>query len=97
VGVRVGVATFIGSETIPSACYILSDESGIPFYSTSNGYNKGQKYYRGKNVFLPVPGTPLLLRSLFQTSSFQPYVLQISGLHLWYYRNSKREIGIQVK
>jgi len=22
----------------PSACYILSDESSIPFYSTSNGY-----------------------------------------------------------
>jgi len=23
---------------LPSACYILSDESSIPFYSTSNGY-----------------------------------------------------------
>jgi len=23
--------------TLPSACYILSDESSIPFYSTSNG------------------------------------------------------------
>jgi len=30
---------FVGSETLPSACYILSDESSIPFYSTSNGYN----------------------------------------------------------
>jgi len=29
---------FVGSETLPSACYILSDESSIPFYSTSNGY-----------------------------------------------------------
>jgi len=28
------------SETLPSACYILSDESSIPFYSTSNGYDK---------------------------------------------------------
>jgi len=28
------------SETLPSACYILSKESRIPFYSTSNGYNK---------------------------------------------------------
>jgi len=28
----------MGSETLPSACYILSDESSIPFYSTSNGY-----------------------------------------------------------
>jgi len=28
---------FMGSETFPSACYILSDESSIPFYSTSNG------------------------------------------------------------
>jgi len=25
-------------ETLPSACYILSDESGIPFHSTGNGY-----------------------------------------------------------
>jgi len=25
---------FMGSETLPSACYILSDESSIPFYST---------------------------------------------------------------
>jgi len=32
---------FMGSETIPSACYILSDESSIPFYSTSNGYKNG--------------------------------------------------------
>jgi len=31
---------FMGSETLPSACYILSDASSIPFYSTSNGYNK---------------------------------------------------------
>jgi len=30
----------MGSETLPSACYILSDESSIPFYSTSNGYEK---------------------------------------------------------
>jgi len=30
----------MGSETLPSAFYILSDESSIPFYFTSNGYNK---------------------------------------------------------
>jgi len=30
----------MGSETLPNACYILSDESSIPFYSTSNGYKK---------------------------------------------------------
>jgi len=30
----------MGSETLPSACYLLSDESSIPFYSTSNGYKK---------------------------------------------------------
>jgi len=34
---------FMGSETLASACYILSYESSIPFYSTSNGYN----YSRG--------------------------------------------------
>jgi len=28
------------SETRPSTYYILSEESGIPFYSTSNRYNK---------------------------------------------------------
>jgi len=28
----------MGSDTLSSACYILSDESSIPFYSTSNGY-----------------------------------------------------------
>jgi len=27
----------MGSETLPSACYILSHESSIPFYSTSTG------------------------------------------------------------
>jgi len=29
----------MGSETLPSDCYILLDESSIPFYSTSNPYN----------------------------------------------------------
>jgi len=29
---------YMGSETLPSVCYILSDESSIPFSSTSNGY-----------------------------------------------------------
>jgi len=38
---------FMGSETLPSACYILSDESSIPFYSTSNGYT----YNRQKEAF----------------------------------------------
>jgi len=28
------------SETLPSTYYILSDKSSLPFYSTSNGYNK---------------------------------------------------------
>jgi len=30
----------MGSKTLPSACYILSDESSIPFYSTRNGCKK---------------------------------------------------------
>jgi len=34
----------MGSEKLPSACYILSDESGIPLYSRSNGYNKRERY-----------------------------------------------------
>jgi len=28
---------FIDSETLPSTCYVLSDESNTPFYSTSTG------------------------------------------------------------
>jgi len=34
---------FMGPKTLPSACYILSDESSIPFYSTSNGYKNVYK------------------------------------------------------
>jgi len=33
---------FMGSGTLFSYIYILSDESSIPFYSTNNGYNKKQ-------------------------------------------------------
>jgi len=29
---------FMGPETLPSDCYIRSDESSILFYSISNGY-----------------------------------------------------------
>jgi len=29
----------MGSETLPSTYYIISEESSITFYSTSNGYN----------------------------------------------------------
>jgi len=36
----------MGLETLPSVCYILFDESIIPFYSTSNGYNKEERYSR---------------------------------------------------
>jgi len=40
----------MGSETLPSACYILSDESSIPFYYTSNGYNKKKRYSRWPRI-----------------------------------------------
>jgi len=40
---------FMGSETLPSACYILSDESSIPFYSTSNGYNYNNQINNNRN------------------------------------------------
>jgi len=36
----------MGTETLVSACYILSNESIIPFYSTSNGYNIRKRYSR---------------------------------------------------
>jgi len=36
------VICFMGSISLLSTCYILSDESSIPFYSTSNGYNQLQ-------------------------------------------------------
>jgi len=35
---------FMESETLPSDCYMLSHESGIPFCSTSNGYKKSRLY-----------------------------------------------------
>jgi len=34
---------FMVPETLSSACYILSDESSIPIYSTSNGYKMKSK------------------------------------------------------
>jgi len=39
---------FMGSKTLPFACYISYDESSIPFYSTSNGYKyiRLRKHYR---------------------------------------------------
>jgi len=40
----------MGSETLPSACYILSDEYSIPFCFTSNGYNKEKSPYMVSNV-----------------------------------------------
>jgi len=52
----------MGSETLPSACYILSEEPSIPFYSTSNGYNKGRTdlciSYRKKRSFVGLTETP---------------------------------------
>jgi len=44
----------MGSETLSFSCYILSDESGIPFYSTSNGYKKklhNSKYGESANNY----------------------------------------------
>jgi len=32
----------MGSEILPPTCYILSDESSIPFYTTSIGYKELQ-------------------------------------------------------
>jgi len=56
----------MGSETVPSACYIHSDESSIPSYSTSNGY---------KNIFTIYHNTQkyestviLFFRTLFDVS-----------------------------
>jgi len=42
----------MGSETLPAACYILSDESSIPFYSTSNGIIKLPNIGDFNNYFL---------------------------------------------
>jgi len=33
------------------ACYILSDESSIPFYSTNNGYKNHELWHIGINRF----------------------------------------------
>jgi len=44
----------MGSETLPSACYILSDESSIPFYSTCNGYKNKPNLEGGTHKKLEV-------------------------------------------
>jgi len=36
---------FFESETLPSTCYILFDESRIPFYSTSNRYKLSVEHH----------------------------------------------------
>jgi len=51
-------------ETLPYACYILSDESSIPFYSTSNGYN-----YLKCNVVTFYRGTPTFMSYSLQNMS----------------------------
>jgi len=40
----------MGSEAHPLACYILSDESGIPYYSTSNGCKYFVGHYFGSSL-----------------------------------------------
>jgi len=34
----------------PSACYILFNESSIPFYSTSDGYTKAFQFLLGSEM-----------------------------------------------
>jgi len=54
----------MGSETLPSACYILSDESSIPFYSTSNGYkNVNDVFQAMERIFKSDYGTPKNLQT----------------------------------
>jgi len=45
---------FMGFETLPSTCYTFSDESSIPFYSTSNGYKNedDRKVFKMKFYFV---------------------------------------------
>jgi len=47
----------MGSETLPSASYILSDESSIPFYLTGNGYkNKEERNTPAISMYCKVGG-----------------------------------------
>jgi len=59
----------MGSETLPSACYILSDEYSIPFYSTSNGYknikNPHTKYDEMRCIHLNKPQNTTKLIYIF--------------------------------
>jgi len=41
---------FMGSERLPSTCYIFFNESSIPFYSKSNGY-KNTKMMKETGTF----------------------------------------------
>jgi len=56
---------FIGLETLPSTCYILSDDSGIPFYSTSNWFKNNTIMYIFLSVTFKVNGRVYYLRSEF--------------------------------
>jgi len=61
----------MGSETLPSTCYILSDECSIPFYLTRKGYK-----YRGSEQI------GIGARTNLETVYFFVYVYCIIGTEI---------------
>jgi len=62
----------MGSETLPSACYILSDESSILFYYTSQGYNYRIPHSQKKEVDKQVD-------KLFKNKTIEPLVSEYNS------------------
>jgi len=55
----------MGPETLPSACYIMSDESSIPFYSTSNGYKNNHAIEISENSLVSLLTHAIIFRPTF--------------------------------
>jgi len=72
----------MGSETLPSACYILSDESSIPFYSTSNGYKNPIRSIRALKLKKSANSENQTEDQRTLNMSNSPALLQLSEIHL---------------
>jgi len=56
---------YMGSETLPSTCSILSDEYSTPFYSTSDWYNKFVNWIYHAQPNTPKPPKTVALTFLY--------------------------------
>jgi len=66
----------MGSQTLPSACYILSDGSSILLFSTSNRYNS-IPFYSTSNGYIPFYSTSNGYNNTF--------TLRVTGINTKYF------------